>query len=138
MRRQISRDESGRTATNVVKSSFERGADFFRLAYGFSVTVFGLRKLGEIRRRIEDSAFVIARAHCHTVRVSSHQTVGAGRIGAVDKHHAQESCLVVRSSPERGQRCAKHQIAVAACENDVAIWSSKLGADARADSPTPR
>src|SRR5215471_2348557 len=138
MRRQVCRDQRRSASAHVIESSPEGGSDLFRLAHGFTVAVSSLRKLGEIRRWIENAAIVVAGANRYAVRISSHQTIGTRRVGAVNENNAQESRLVVRSRPERGERRAEHEVAVAAGENDVVIGGGQLGADSRADAPTPR
>src|SRR5438128_11773917 len=75
MRRQVSGDQCGRAAAHIVESPFKRRSDFPRLAHGFAVSVPCLRELGEIGRRIENSAVIVAGSHRHAVWIGSHQAV---------------------------------------------------------------
>src|SRR4029077_20928067 len=69
--RQISGDQRRRAAAHLFKSALERGADFLGFAHGLAVAVTCLGKFRKVRRRIEDTAFVVFGAHRDAVWISA-------------------------------------------------------------------
>ena len=76
-----------RAVADVLQASAQGRADFLGFTHRFAVAIGGLRHQGEVRRWIEKSSIVVARAGCRTVGVCSFQTPGAGAVGPVYEDH---------------------------------------------------